>query len=167
MKNKGVIASLSLDDPNVGKRPAHVDYERDVAIREILEENVFCPVDDDGGPYDVSISLQDGRLVLDVMNSLGVSLPSLVLSLRPYRRVVKDYFMIVSSYEQARAQGNMVKLEAIDMGRRGVHDEGADLFMERLSDKVSIDHATARRFFTLICVMHFGQVRSPINVGGF
>lgn len=163
----GGIASLSLDDPNAGRRPSYVEYERDAAIREILEENVFLPVDDAGGPYDVSISLQDGRLVLDIMNSSGVSIPSLVLSLRPYRRVVKDYFMIVQSYEQARAEGNMVKLEAIDMGRRGVHDEGAQLFMERLADKISVDHATARRFFTLICVMHFGQVRSPINAGGF
>lgn len=165
MAKQGYIASLSLADPNVGRRPASIEHERDTAIRELLDLNEFQPRDDVDGPYDVAISILDGRLVLDVVNVLGGRLPSLVLSLRPYRRVVKDYFMIVSSYEEARREGNMSKLEAVDMGRRGVHDEGARLLVERLSDKIVMDHGTARRFFSLICVLHFGQVRSPI-IGG-
>lgn len=164
LKKQQCIVSLSLNLGGGVSCAPSVVYERENAVREILDENSFDPAGDIVGPYDVEISIQDGRLMIAVSGADGDELPALVMSLRPYRRVIKDYFMIVASYEQARADGNLSKLEAIDMGRRGVHDEGAELVISTLSGKIEIDFMTARRFFTLICVLHFGQARAPVGV---
>ena len=98
-------------------------------------------------------------LVLRIRNTDGHDLPMLVLSLKPYRRVIEDYFLIIASYEEARRNGVLQKLETIDMARRGLHNEGAELLRERLADKIDMDFETARRFFTLICALHRNHVK--------
>ncbi|MGB1077065.1 MAG: UPF0262 family protein [Bdellovibrionales bacterium] len=137
-----------------------VRRERDNAIADLLQENVFEPVNDDGAPYHVELGIKDQRLIIEMVNAEKIKLPTLILSLRPYKRLIKDYFIMVESYNDARHLGGD-KLEAIDMGRRAVHNEGASYLKERLSSKVNIDMETARRLFTLICVLHIGQVRGP------
>jgi len=116
---------------------------------------VFQPIKNQGsGPYALSLSVEENRLVFRIENDAGDELPMLVLSLKPYKRLVKDYFMIVRSYDEAMREGKPSRIEAIDMGRRGLHNEGAEGLQERLADKIEMDFDTARRLFTLICVLH-------------
>jgi Uncharacterized protein conserved in bacteria len=109
---------------------------------------------DQNGPYTLTLSIQENRLVIEIKNKKSESLPTLVLSLKPYKRLIQDYFMIVRSYDEALKDGKPSRIEAIDMGRRGLHNEGADLLIDRLEQKIRMDHDTARRLFTLICVLH-------------
>lgn len=139
---------------------AFIQAERDNAISELLECNVFTPAGDKNAPYHLVLMVKDQRLIVEIQSMKGGDLPTLVLSLRPYKRIIQDYFMMVESYNNARHLG-ADKLEAIDMGRRGIHNEGAEKLKERLASKVEIDFDTARRLFTLICVLHIGQVRGP------
>ncbi len=131
--------------------------DREIALRDLTAENHFVPFKDENGPYTVSLSLEENRLVFRIQNAKNEKLPILVLSLKPYRRLVKDYFIIVRSYDEAVKEGKPSRIEAIDMGRRGLHNEGADMLIERLEDKIEMDHKTARRLFTLICVLHSGK----------
>lgn len=129
--------------------------EKDQAIRELGEDAVFHPENAAiPGPYDLTLSIQDGRLVLEMAGQDGTPLPALVLSVRPYTRLIRDYFMLIESYEKVRVSGTACQLEPIDMARRGLHNEGADLLIERLEGKIALDHPTARRLFTLICALH-------------
>lgn len=130
-----------------------------MALEDILKDGTFCPAGNDNGPYDVSLSIEDGRLVLRIKDRAKDDVNMLVLSLRPYKRILTDYFMMIESYEQMRRTGSREKLEAIDMGRRGLHNEGAEMLQNRLKNHVEMDFETARRFFTLICVLHKGTVR--------
>jgi uncharacterized protein (UPF0262 family) len=114
---------------------------------------------DPEGPYDLTLSVEENRLVFRISNDNGDAIPMLVLSLKPYARLIKDYFLIVESYEKALRDGGPSRLEAIDMGRRGLHNEGASLLMERLKGKIVMDADTARRLFTLICVLHAGSAQ--------
>lgn len=132
--------------------------DREIAQRDLAQESVFQPQQDDFGPYDISLSIEEGRLLFQIKNANGVDLPVLVLSLKPYSRLIRDYFMIVNSFDEAVKNGNPSRIEAIDMGRRGLHNEGAEMLLERLSDKIAMDMDTARRLFTLICVLHDGKV---------
>lgn len=131
-----------------------LNHEKELALKALLDEGDFRPETDLPGPYDLNLSIQDGRLVFEMRAGDSTALPVLVLSVRPYTRLVRDYFMIIESYETLRRDGDTARLEAVDMGRRGLHDEGAKLLRERLLGKINLDHATARRVFTLICVLH-------------
>ena len=134
--------------------------DRDIALRDLKAENSFSPFHDDSGPYDISLALEENRLVFRISNKKGERLPMLVLALKPYRRLIKDYFMIVQSYDEAVKGANPSRIEAIDMGRRGLHNEGAELLLERLKGKIEMDFDTARRLFTLICVLHTGKAHT-------
>ena len=139
---------------NVRNQP-FLKAESDLALKTLAEDGIFEPENPPApGPYDLALSIQDGRLVLEMMAADGAPLPALVLSVRPYTRLIRDYFLMIEGYEAMRRSGDLVKLEAIDMGRRGLHDEGASLLRDRLAGKIKMDHETARRLFTLICVLH-------------
>lgn len=159
------IASVKLDLPQ-GTQSPHLVVEQEQAVLGLCDNAQFTPVLDITGPYHLTLGLHDGRLVLDIMGLHDKRLPTFVLSMRPYAKLITDYFMMVESFETARASGNPYQLEAIDMGRRGIHDEAASLLRARLLDKVSIDHATARRLFTLICVLHLNQPRHGAMLHG-
>ena len=132
--------------------------ERASAVQGILEFNQFKYLKEPNGPYKLRLSVEDGYLVFRFKDNTDRELPLLAISPRPYRKLIQDYFMMVESYEKVRAT-DPYKLEAIDMGRRGIHNEGATLLRERLKDKIEMDFETARRFFTLICVLHLGKHR--------
>jgi uncharacterized protein (UPF0262 family) len=151
------ISSLSIED--TAALPTHLTREREIAVAEMVAHGTLRPANNDNGPYAVRLSVENGRLVVRMTDSAQTELTAHVLSLSPYRRIIADYFLMIESYEAARAGASCSKLEAIDMGRRGLHDEGAALVQERLKDKIEMDHETARRLFTLICVLHKGHAR--------
>ena len=148
------IAAITLDEHTVVRRNADIEHERATAIADLLEENFFNPASGRRGPFDLHLAIEENRLNLDIRSTADGSSETIVLPLAPFRRIVKDYFIICESYYEAVRGGRLGQVEAIDMGRRGLHDEGSTLLIERLADKVAIDHATARRLFTLICVLH-------------
>ena len=151
-RERRCIVKLTLDEQSVVRRSADVEHERKVAIFDLLEENVFSPDGAEGGPYDLRIALIDNRLALDITGP-GYQRRHL-LSLSPLRGVVKDYHMICESYFQAIRNATPQRIETLDMGRRALHNEGADLMTQRLAGKIDIDFDTARRLFTLVCVLH-------------
>jgi uncharacterized protein (UPF0262 family) len=151
------IADLSLDEESLSAGSADAEHERRVAIFDLLEANYFEPEGSAGGPYKVRLSVVEGRLVFEIATFEGVALKTLILSLSPFRRVIKDYFMICESYYLAIRQSTPSQIEAIDMGRRGLHNEGSELLEQRLAGKVKLDFDTARRLFTLICSLHVRQ----------
>ena len=128
--------------------------EQKTLLSELLQHNHFQPHNDNNGPYALQLSIEDARLVMRIQNAHNRDLNALVLSLKPYRRLIQDYFLMLQSYEQARQHATREKLESIDMARRALHNEGAELLIERLKDKIEIDFETARKLFTLICVLH-------------
>ena len=148
------IAKLTLDERTVVRRNADIEHERAVAIFDLLEENAFAPTAGHDGPFHVALSIEDNRLVLDLRRSDETPLERILLPLAPFRGIVKDYFLICESYYSAIKRSTAAQIEAIDMGRRGLHNEGSELLRERLAEKVAIDHNTARRLFTLLCVLH-------------
>jgi uncharacterized protein (UPF0262 family) len=119
-----------------------------------LKENQFAPVSGLGGPYDVHLAVEENRLIMEIRGRADGASESIVLPLAPFRRIVKDYFLVCESYYEAIRDKSLRQVEAIDVGRRALHDEGSTLLTERLAGKVAIDHDTARRLFTLICVLH-------------
>ncbi len=149
------LVGVTLDEASIGRSNPDVEHERAVAIYDLLELNNFAPVGHDGGPYTLNLSINDNRLVFDIRHEDGTPVVAHLFSLSPLRRIVKDYYMICDSYYQAIRTATPDKIEAIDMGRRGIHNEGSRILMERLKDKVSVDMDTARRLFTLICVLHW------------
>jgi uncharacterized protein (UPF0262 family) len=149
------LVERHLDQASIGRNNAEVDHEREVAIFDLLEKNSFALEGHDGGPYTLSLSLADNRLVLTVGDTDRAPIQHVMLSLSPFRRLVKDYFLICESYYQAIKTQPASKIEAIDMGRRGLHDEGSQLLLERLKGKIAIDLPTARRLFTLLCALHW------------
>ena len=136
------------------RRKPEVEHERAVAIYDLLEENYFAPVGDYEGPYALHLSLEDNRLQFDIRSQDGEGILKVPLPLQPFRSIVKDYFMICESYYSAIKKSTPSQIEAIDMGRRGLHNEGSELLRERLAGRVDLDFDTARRLFTLICVLH-------------
>jgi uncharacterized protein (UPF0262 family) len=149
------LIGVTLDDASIGRNNVEVEHEREVAIFDLLEQNSFALEGHEGGPYTLHLSLADNRLVFTVGDSERAPIQHVMLSLSPFRRLVKDYFLICESYYQAIKTQPASKIEAIDMGRRGLHDEGSHLLMERLKGKVAVDIATARRLFTLLCALHW------------
>ena len=153
--NKQRLVSVQLDEASIGRANEDIEHEREVAIYDLLEQNTFMPVGHDGGPYALHLSVNGNRLVFDIRLEDGTPVMAHLFSLSPLRRIVKDYYMICDSYYAAIRTATPDKIEAIDMGRRGIHNDGSEILMERLKDKVIIDLDTARRLFTLICVLHW------------
>jgi uncharacterized protein (UPF0262 family) len=149
------LVEVTLDEASIGRNNTEVEHEREVAIFDLLERNAFALEGHDGGPYTLHLSLADNRLVFTVGDEQRAPIQHVMLSLSPFRRLVKDYFLICESYYQAIKTQPASKIEAIDMGRRGIHDEGSQLLMERLKGKIAVDIATARRLFTLLCALHW------------
>lgn len=148
------LVALTLDQASIRRAPPDVEHERAVAIYDLLEENSFS-VRDCPGPYRLTLSLAENRLLFDIRSEADQPVMTHALSLTPFRKIVKDYFLICESYHQAIRSGSPSRIEAIDMGRRGLHNEGSRILQERLAGKVDLDLDTARRLFTLICVLHW------------
>ena len=149
------LVKVTLDEGSIGRSSPDIEHERAVAIYDLLEDNAFAPVDHDGGPYALHLSITENRLVFDIRLEDGTPVMAHLLSLTPLRRIVKDYFLVCDSYYKAIRTSTPSQIEAIDMGRRGLHNEGSELLMERLKEKISVDFDTARRLFTLVCVLHW------------
>jgi uncharacterized protein (UPF0262 family) len=148
------IVNVSLDERTVVRRSPEVEHERAVAIFDLIEENSFSLIDGGAGPYSLHLSIEESRLAIDVRGGDEAPIDKVMISLSPFRRVVKDYFTVCESYYQAIKRASPSQIEAIDMGRRGLHNEGSELLRERLAGKIEMDGNTARRLFTLICVLH-------------
>jgi uncharacterized protein (UPF0262 family) len=149
------LIDIELDD-SIGRSTADVEHERAVAIFDLIEDNSFVPVGDTGtGPYRLKLSLAETRLVFTIVRENGEPVATHILSLTPFKRIVKDYYMICESYYAAIRTSSLSQIEAIDMGRRGLHNDGSKTLMERLAGKIDIDFDTARRLFTLVCVLHW------------
>ena len=154
MSEKQRIVNIFLDEKSLVRRAAHVEHERKVAVYDLLEDNHFAPVGDDRGPYTLKLGIEDNRLVFDIRTEGGDKLDRFTLPLNSFRKIVKDYFIVCESYLEAIKTAPPSRIEALDMGRRGLHNEGSDILRDRLEGKVDIDKRTARRLFTLICVLH-------------
>lgn len=152
------ICHIELDEATIVARNADIEQERRVALFDLIEDNSFTPVRSfsagNSGPYRLRLAVHDGRLALEIGDEAGKPLESIILGLGRFRRHIKDYFAICDSYYQAVRRASTTEIETIDMARRGVHNEAAELLLEALNGKVETDFLTARRLFTLICVLH-------------
>lgn len=152
------IGHIALDEDTILWRNADIEQERRVAIFDLIDENYFKPIRPTNaghdGPYRLKLGVRDGRLAMGIRNEAEEELESLLLGLAQFRRPIRDYFAICESYYQAIRKATAAEIETIDMARRGVHNSAAELLVERLEGKVETDFATARRLFTLICVLH-------------
>jgi uncharacterized protein (UPF0262 family) len=148
------IAAIALDERTMVRRTREIEQEREIAIYDLLESNIFEPTGSPGGPYRLTLGAEENRLVFDIKLEDDSEHGRIMLSLTPFRRVIKDYFLVCESYFKAIRNAPPSQIEALDMGRRGLHDEGSVLLRERLEGKIKVDHDTARRLFTLICVLH-------------
>ena len=154
-KDKNRLVAVTLDEDSIGRSSSDIEHERATAIYDLIEENSFAPVDHDEGPYARRIGIKENRLVLDIRRANDKPVIAHLLSLTPFKGIVKDYFMICDSYYAAIRTATPDKIEAIDMGRRGLHDEGSRILQDAIKRKVKVDFDTARRLFTLICVLHW------------
>jgi len=160
MADISYLTHIELDDTGLPTPTPEVDQERKIAIYDLLEDNVFGLPAKDGkpameGPYKLTLSIKNKRLVFDVITEQGEKAAEFHLSLSPFHDTIKDYFQICEAYFDAVKSMPAAQIEAIDMGRRGIHNEGGILVQERLMGKIETDKTTARRLFTLICVLHF------------
>ncbi len=153
-KPKRRLIDISLDEKSLVHTNADIEYERKVAIFDLLENNYFAPVAAPTGPYGLRLSTAENRLIFDIRQKDDTPIGQVILSLSPFRRLVKDYFLMCESYYEAIRKASPSQIEAIDMGRRALHNEGSELLMERLSGKIETDFDTSRRLFTLLCVLH-------------
>ena len=151
----GRLVAVTLDEASIGRANRDVEHERAVAIYDLLEDNSFRPNDHVGGPYALNLRIDGDRLVFDIRLANGAPVIAHLLSLAPFRRIVKDYFTVCDSYYAAIRGATPDRIEALDMARRSLHDEGSQILMERLKRKVEIDFDTARRLFTLVTVLHW------------
>jgi uncharacterized protein (UPF0262 family) len=149
------LISVTLDERSIGRGSADQEHERAIAIYDLIEDNHFALVGHDGGPYALIIALADAKLVFEVCDADGNTIVTHILSLTPFKRLLKDYFMVCESYFAAIRHATPSRIEAIDMGRRGLHNEGAQLLAERLKGKIETDQDTARRIFTLVTALHW------------
>ncbi len=154
MAEQQKIANIFLDERTVVRRRPEVEHERKVAVFDLLEENHFTPVGEFVGPYNLHLSIEDDRLVFDVRDTDDERLTAFNLPTSTFRSIIKDYFMVCDSYYKAIKGAAPQQIEAVDMGRRSLHNEGTEMLRERLADIVHMDSDTARRLFTLICVLH-------------
>jgi len=147
------LQSIVIDEDSLAAASRDQEQERQIAIFDLLEDNYFKPEDADGGPYDLRIALAENRLAMDIRGPNYEKRH--LLSLSPFKGVIKDYFMVCESYYHAIRNATPQQIEALDMGRRGLHNEGSDLLAARLEGKVAVNSDTARRLFTLICALHW------------
>jgi uncharacterized protein (UPF0262 family) len=147
------IAAITLDEKSVVRRSPEIENERNAAIADLLHENHFAPASGQAGPFSLHLAIEENRLLIDITGA-DRSSETIQVGLDTFRRIVKDYFVVCGSYYDAVRRQNLAQVEAIDAGRRALHNEGSALLIERLADKVTVDHDTARRLFTLICVLH-------------
>lgn len=155
MSEHNRLIGVTLDEASIGRGTPDQEHERAIAIYDLIERNHFALPDFDGGPYAAHLALVERRLAFEVRNAAGAALITHHLSLTPFKRIIKDYTMVCDSYYAAIRTATPSQIEAIDMGRRGLHDEAAALLMERLASKVELDRDTARRLFTLIYALHW------------
>ena len=150
------IVKIQLDENSFLRRRPEVEHEREVALFDLLEENRFVLKGEDAspGPYHLNLKLAEDRLVFDVRDTKDASQREVTMPVKPFRSVIKDYFLICESYFDAIKTSSPSQIETIDMGRRGLHNEGAQMLKERLEVEVELDQPTSRRFFTLLCVLH-------------
>jgi uncharacterized protein (UPF0262 family) len=152
------IIDIALDDRTILWRSADIEQERRIAIFDLIEENTFAPqkqhADGYAGPYRIALSVEEGRLMLAVKREDDTQLETHILSLGRFRRPIRDYFAICDSYYQAIRNATPAQIETVDMARRGIHNDSAELLKQALEGKIAIDFDTARRLFTLICVLH-------------
>lgn len=150
------LSRIDLDAATLTAATAEIEHERRVAIFDLIEKNSFEPVGADDGPYALTLSMQDNRLVFDIRGADAADdfSRTYALSLTPLKSVLRDYLLICDSYYEALRGSSPSQIEAVDMGRRGLHNEGAELLTSRLEGKVVVDHETARRLFTLVCALY-------------
>jgi uncharacterized protein (UPF0262 family) len=153
-RHPGRLVAVEIDPASLATVETFIDAERRTAIRDLVADNRFSP-GGRGGTYSLRVSIADRKLVLDVADENGTPAVRHILSLTPLARVIKDYFMVCESYYEAVRTAPPARIEAIDMGRRGIHNEGAEVLIARLAGKVDIDFATARRLFTLVCALRW------------
>ncbi len=154
-QQSSLILDIALDEASIGRNTPEVEHERQVAIFDILEANTFSLDDGVPGPYRLRLAIVEKRLIFDVFSADRSPLTTFVLSLSPLSKLIKDYFLVCESYYEAIKAAPPSRIEALDMGRRGLHDEGSRLLIERLKGKITTDFDTARRLFTLICTLHW------------
>ncbi len=148
------LSHVALDERTVLRRTAEVEHERRVAIFDLLEKNSFWPEGHDGGPYHLHLAVVEGRLVFDIKVENADPVGQIILAVTPFKRIIREYFMVCESYYTAIKSAPPSRIEALDMARRSLHNEGSALLIERLKGKIATDIDTARRLFTLICVLH-------------
>ncbi|NQU71784.1 MAG: UPF0262 family protein [Rhodospirillales bacterium] len=153
-KDARKLLKISLDEETVAVRSAEIEHERQVAIFDLLQDNDFALSNGVDGPYHVTLGIIDRRLRFDIRNPRDEKLAEVMLPLAPFRSVIRDYFTVCDAYYEAIKTASRTRIEAIDMGRRSLHDEGAEILRERLARDIDIDDNTSRRLFTLICVLH-------------
>jgi uncharacterized protein (UPF0262 family) len=148
------LVAVELDERSLVRRTREIEQEREIAIYDLLESNSFAPRGSAGGPYRLSLAVEENRLVFDIRLPNGDPHRRVMLSLSTFRRIIKDYFIVCESYFSAIRNAPTHQIEALDLGRRGLHDEGSTLLRDRLKGKIEVDFDTARRLFTLLCVLH-------------
>jgi uncharacterized protein (UPF0262 family) len=149
------LVAITLDEKSTATSNPNIEHEREVAIFDILEENSFAVEGRDDGPYRLNLGIVEDRLVFIIGDEAGANLVTHMLSLTPLKRIMRDYFLICESYYEAIRTAPPSRIQAIDMGRRGLHDEGSRTLQDRLAGKIALDIDTARRLFTLICALHW------------
>jgi len=154
-ESAGRLIAITLDESLMRSATAEIAHERDVAIYDLLDENIFSVAGAPGLRYRLHLSIAEKRLVFDLSDEDGKDCGTIILSLSPFRRIVRDYFLICESYYDSIRNAPPSRIEAIDMGRRGLHDEGSRVLRERLEGKANMDFVTARRLFTLVCALHW------------
>jgi len=148
------LIKIALEEDSAIRRSAEVEHERAVAVFDLLAENVFDLVGETPGPYCLRIGIRESRLVLDIRDRDESPIEEIILPLFPLRSLIRDYFRICEAYYEAIKTASPSRIEAIDMGRRSIHDEGAEILLRRLAPKIEMNAQTSRRLFTLICVLH-------------
>ncbi len=153
-QGRGRLTRIVLEGEALHRLSALQEADRDQAVEDLREENSFFPTNHPELQSILHLSIQQGRLVMDIRDAEDKPVQAVMLAMGPFKMLIKDYQMLLDSYAQAVAEGREARIQAIDMGRRGLHNEGAELMIERLKDKVEIDFPTARRLFTLVCALH-------------
>lgn len=153
MRKNSLVTSDIIDITINTAAPHFWKKEQERARRDLIKTSKFQHLNNKNNSYRIHLSTINKKIILSVLSDDKLNKHDLIISMSPYRQIIRDYFMLIESYEQIRSQGNLQKLETIDMGRRGLHNEGAELLQDRLKEKISMDHETARLFFTLICTL--------------
>lgn len=154
-KSRDRISDITLDPKSLGRVSANIEHEREVAIFDILDGNAFAVEDHNDGPYKLHLGIAEDRLLLSIANEAGALVADHAVTLTPLKRIMKDYFMVCESYYEAVRTAPPARIQAIDVNRRSLHDEGSQILRDKLLPRITIDNDTARRLFTLVCALHW------------